>query len=98
MNWAGKPLRSLNVMMGYIRGTATTTGLSIIARLDDETYPKGQKVTREEMDQLSLNHHDVCPQWNYTLSPSVGSTAITRRGRDKSLPNPAGQWRATPGR
>jgi hypothetical protein len=98
INWAGKPLRSLDVMMGYIRGTATTAGLSVIARLDDETYPKGQKVTREEMDRLSLNHHDVCPQWNYTLSPSAGSTAVTRRRLDKSLPSAAERWRATPGR
>ena len=28
-NWAGKPLRSLEVMLGYIRGTTTRTGLLI---------------------------------------------------------------------
>jgi hypothetical protein len=97
INWAGRPLRSLEVMLGYIRGTTTTTGLSVAARLDEETYPKGQKVTREEMDQLNLKPHDVCPQWNYTLSPRTGSTAVTRRGRGDPLPSAAGRRLATPG-
>jgi hypothetical protein len=28
-NWAGKPLRSLAIMLGYIRGTTTRTGLTV---------------------------------------------------------------------
>ena len=69
INWAGKPLKSLGVMLGYIRGTATTTGLRVTAYLDEETYPKGRKVSRGEMDKLDLTRHDVCPRWNYTLRP-----------------------------
>jgi hypothetical protein len=68
-NWAGKPLRSLAVMLGYIRETTTTTGLTVTAHLDENTYRKGLKVSREEMDQLNLKCHEVCPQWNYTISP-----------------------------
>jgi hypothetical protein len=71
MNWAGKPLRSLGVMLAYIRGTSTQTGLRVTASLDEETYRKGQKVSREEVQGLSLKRHDVYPQWNYTLSPRV---------------------------
>jgi hypothetical protein len=56
-------------MLGYIRGTTTTTGLTVTAHLDENTYPKGKKVGREEMDHLNLKCHDVCPQWNYTISP-----------------------------
>jgi Rhodopirellula transposase DDE domain len=44
-NWSGTPLRSLAIMLGYIRGTTTTTGLSVKAVLDEGIYPKGQKVT-----------------------------------------------------
>src|SRR5262249_31524424 len=61
-NWAGKPLKSLGIMLGYIRGTTTKAGLTVKAHLDEETYPKGQKVSREEMDRLTLNRHDVCPK------------------------------------
>jgi hypothetical protein len=69
MNWEGKPLRSLSVMLGYIRGTTTTTGLTVTAALDEATYRKGQKVTTEDIKQLSIQHHDAQPQWNYTISP-----------------------------
>jgi hypothetical protein len=68
-NWAGMPLRSLAIMLGYIRGTTTTTGLTVKARLDEETYKKGQKVTREDMDNLSLKAHEVCSELNYTIEP-----------------------------
>ena len=69
INWAGRPLKSLSIMLGYILGTTTITGLRVKAYLDEDTYPKGQKVGREEMDQLNLSRHDVCPRWNYTLRP-----------------------------
>jgi hypothetical protein len=69
MNWEGKPLRTMSVMLGYIRGTTTTKGLTVKAHLDEGIYRKGQKVTREEMESLNLKPHDVCPEWNYTISP-----------------------------
>lgn len=69
-NWAGVPLRSLAIMLGYIRGTTTTTGLSVKAVLDEGIYPKGQKVTWKDVDALDLTPHEVCPEWNYTIRPS----------------------------
>jgi hypothetical protein len=69
-NWAGKPLRSLSIMLGYIPGTTTTTGLTVRACLDEGTYRKGHKVTREELDKLNLELHAVCPNWNYTIRPT----------------------------
>jgi Rhodopirellula transposase DDE domain len=68
-NWEGKPLRTLGIMLGYIRGTTTTTGLTVTAHLDENTYRKGQKVGRDEIDQLNVKYHEVCPQWNYTITP-----------------------------
>jgi hypothetical protein len=68
-NWEGKPLKTLGIMLGYIRGTTTTTGLAVKARLDEGTYKKGLKVTREEMDSLNLESHTVCSDLNYTLKP-----------------------------
>jgi transposase len=69
INWAGKPLRSLAIMLAYIRGTTTTTGLKVTASLDKEVYRKGLKVSRQDMDSLNLRKHDVCPTLNYTISP-----------------------------
>jgi hypothetical protein len=82
-NWAGKPLRSLDLMLGYIRGTTTRTGLTVTAKLDETTYKKGRKVAAEGMSRLRAKHHDTCSDWNYTLSPN-----------EAGVPTPAGESRS----
>jgi len=71
-NWEGKPLKSVAVMLGYIRGTATLTGLTVKAYLDEGVYRKGQKVSREEMQGWKIKPRRVCPDWNYTIRPRKG--------------------------
>jgi Rhodopirellula transposase DDE domain len=68
-NWEGKPLRSFALVVGYIRGTTTTTGLTVKAYLDEGIYKKGLKPTREEISALKLEPHAVCPELNYTIRP-----------------------------
>jgi hypothetical protein len=74
ISWAGKRLRTRGVMLGYIRGTTTSTGLKVKADLDETTYRKGQKASRGEMEGLNLKHPDTRPEWNYTIRPRNGST------------------------
>ncbi len=69
INWAGVPLRSLDIMLGYIRGTSNKTGLTVKAFLQRGRYKGGQKVTKEEMERLNIKLHTVCPKWNYTIIP-----------------------------
>src|ERR1700736_1373454 len=69
MNWAGQPLLNLDVMLAFIRGTTTTAGLKVEAYLDQRIYRKGRKVTERQLKELALSSHDICPRWNYTLSP-----------------------------
>jgi hypothetical protein len=69
INWAGQPLRSLEVMLAFIRGTTTAAGLTVEAQLDQEIYRKGRKATERQLNQLALSSHEVCPRWNYTLAP-----------------------------
>jgi hypothetical protein len=68
-NWEGKPLKTLGVMLGYIRGTTTTTGLTVRAHLDEGIYKKGQKVTKEVMEELNVESHTTCSGLNYTIKP-----------------------------
>jgi len=68
-NWEGRPLKSFRIMLAYIRGTTTTTGLTVKAYLDDGTYKKGQKVTRDDVQRLALERHAVGSDWNYTIRP-----------------------------
>ena len=69
INWAGQPLRSLDAMLAFIRGTTTSAGLKVEARLDLGIYRKGRKVTEREFTELALSVHDECPRWNYTIVP-----------------------------
>ena len=67
VNWAGRPLRSLEVMPGWIRGTEGG-GAGVTTSLDERPTRK-VKVSDEEMEPLHLHRHETCPEWNYTISP-----------------------------
>jgi hypothetical protein len=69
MNWAGKPLRTFEIMLGYIRGTTTQAGLKVKAFLVDQVYEKGIQVSTTEMNALHLEKRRVCPRWNYSIRP-----------------------------
>ena len=47
----------------------TGTSLTVQAHVVTKTYEKGVKVSDQEMDQLSIQPHDICPNWNYTIYP-----------------------------
>jgi hypothetical protein len=68
INWAGQPLRTLEVMLGWVRGT-DVGGVGVTASLDRATYPTKVKVSKAEMKGLDLERHQVCPAWNYTIGP-----------------------------
>jgi hypothetical protein len=72
-NWEGRPLRSLAIMLGYIRGTRTETGLEVTAHLDEGLYRKSVRYSHKDVDRLNLKAQDVCPQWNYTISPQAST-------------------------
>jgi len=69
VNWAGVPLRSLDVMLGCIRGTSNRSGLHVEAKLISKAYATKIKVTKAEFSILSIRHHETCPKWNYTIQP-----------------------------
>ena len=73
LNWAGKPLRSLDTMLKSIQGTTTQTGLTVRAALVEGTFQKGQKVSDDQMQQLTIEHQGVCSQWNYTSRPRLAA-------------------------
>lgn len=75
LNWAGKPLRTWETMLAYIRGTTTTTGLEVHAERLDGVYPTGQRIADREVKTWNVRKHDVCPAWNYTITPRAGAAA-----------------------
>jgi Rhodopirellula transposase DDE domain len=68
INWAGQPLRSLEILLGWVRGTEVG-GAGVTASLDQSEYTTKAKVADAVMERLDLERHEVCPEWNYTISP-----------------------------
>lgn len=54
LDWAGKPLRSLDIMLNYICGT-TQTGLTVRVAGLDGTFEKGQKVSMTRYSNSTSN-------------------------------------------
>lgn len=75
INWRGKPLTSHEVVVQLIGATKTKTGLRVRAELDEGCYPKGVKVTKEELAAVPLDLHDFHGDWNYTVRPRHRRTA-----------------------
>jgi hypothetical protein len=73
INWAGKPLRTVDTMLAYIRGTRTATGLEVQAVRLDGNFPTGRSVSDADMAALRLSKHALCPKWNYTITPRSGA-------------------------
>jgi len=74
LNWRGKPLESLEVIVNLIAGTTTNTGLKIYARLDHRVYEKGVEVGDEQLAAVKITRHSFHGDWNYTITPSVAKS------------------------
>jgi hypothetical protein len=69
INWRGKPLRNIDIILKLIGATHTRTGLTVTASLDSNRYELKRKVSNKEMQELNINHHLFHGEWNYTLHP-----------------------------
>ena len=68
-NWRGKPLRSHDAAVNFIRATTTKSGLTIDAVIDKTIYEKGIKVSKKAFRAVNIVKHDFHGEWNYTISP-----------------------------
>jgi hypothetical protein len=70
-NWRGTPLTSRLAVVELIASTTTKTGLKVRCELDTRTYPKGIKVSNQEMASLNIKGEAFHPEWNYTIAPRL---------------------------
>jgi hypothetical protein len=68
-NWRGKPLESYEIIVSLIGHTTTEAGLKVKAGVDRRRYPTKQKVSDEELAQLTVRRHKFHGEWNYTVTP-----------------------------
>jgi transposase len=71
LNWRGKPLESLEMIINLIANTSTSTGLKLYAQLDDRTYERGIEITDAQLAAVNITRHTFHGDWNYTITPSV---------------------------
>ena len=69
MNWRGKPLVSHETIVNLIAATTTTKGLKVRAEIDSAHYPKGIKVTDEELEAIQIKRDEFHGEWNYSILP-----------------------------
>jgi transposase len=69
-NWRGRPLVSRGVIVNLIGHVRTGSGLRIKAELDTNSYPRGIKVSDEELASVRLQRAEFHGDWNYTILPS----------------------------
>jgi len=77
LNWRGKPLESLQVIIDLIGSTTTSTGLKVYARVDAGEYGKGIKVTDAELATVNIVRDGFHPDWNYEIKPKLTTALIT---------------------
>jgi hypothetical protein len=70
-NWRGRPLLSRKVVVNLIGNTTTADGLRIQAKLDENTYQAGIKVSDQELAELAIEREDFHGEWNYKIKPRV---------------------------
>ena len=73
LNWRGKPLVSHEIVVNLIGSTRTDKGLTIQAELDTGLYPKGIKVSDEELGKVNLTPDEFHGEWNYSIAPNCPS-------------------------
>ena len=71
LNWRGKPLESLEVIIDLIAATTTSTGLKVYAQLDERPYPKEVEVTDQELAAVNITRNPFHGEWNYTITPTT---------------------------
>jgi hypothetical protein len=70
LNWRGRPLESLEVIIDLIAATTTSTGLKVYARLDPGEYEKGITISDAELAAVNIIRDEFHPDWNYTIHPT----------------------------
>jgi hypothetical protein len=70
MNWRGKPLVSHQVIVQLIGSTTTETGLKVCCEIDGNLYPKGLKVSDQEIQAINITRNEFHGEWNYSIAPN----------------------------
>ena len=71
INWRGRPLTSVELIVRLIGATTTRTGLVVKAAVDTGTYPIGLTVSDEELSKVRCVPDAFHGEWNYRIKPKA---------------------------
>lgn len=69
-NWRGEPLTSRELVVNRISKTTTSTGLTVLAQLDERGYHRGRRVSDEAFAAIHRERAAFHGEWNYIIRPS----------------------------
>ncbi len=72
-NWRGRPLETLETIVELISSTTTESGLKVQYAVDHNIYPRGIKITDEELKGVNIVRNEFCGNWNYTIIPTLNA-------------------------
>ena len=75
-NWKAKPLIDRATVVNLIANTKTKNGLTIKAKLDENIYQKGIKVSDEDLEKINITRSDFDGEWNYVINPIKNQEVI----------------------
>ena len=58
------------MIVQLIAATTTETGLKVCCDIGGNLYPKGIKVTDQEMAAINISRDEFHGEWNFTISPN----------------------------
>jgi Rhodopirellula transposase DDE domain len=63
-------LVSHQVIVQLIGSTTTETGLKVCCEIDGNLYPRGLKVTDQEIQAINISRNEFHGEWNYAIAPN----------------------------
>jgi hypothetical protein len=84
-NWRGKPLLTHQVIVNLICATTTKTGLLVKNRIDERIYPKGRRISDQQLASVNMHPHDFHGERNYTIHPTTANDQSIRKIGDRPL-------------
>ena len=69
-NWRGKPLVTHQVIVELIAATTTKNGLKVQSHLDERIYPKGRRISDNQLANVHLVPNAFHGEWNYVIEQS----------------------------
>jgi hypothetical protein len=76
MNWRGKPLVDLAIIVSLIGSASMQRGLRVRPEVDRGRYPTEVQITQARMATIHLERHAFHGDWNHSIHPTIQPNAF----------------------